>query len=103
MSEDVQRLHWRMKVPDDAASYGVCGDAKTEVSLSWRHEGKERWNEGKNLINLVVTKNFRLVLILICIIKLLGLIYKKGAYEFLLSLASCIKSNAMLLSNNSLI
>jgi len=60
MSEDVQRLHWRMKVPDDAASYGVCGDAKTEVSLSWRHEDKERWNEGKNLINLVVTKNFRL-------------------------------------------
>ena len=79
MSEDVQRLHWRMKVPDDAASYGVCGDAKTEVSLSWRHEDKERWNEGKNLINLVVTKNFRLVLILICIIKLTRINLPKGS------------------------
>jgi len=60
MSEDVRRLHWRMTVPDDAASHGVCGEAKTEVSLTWRQEDREGWNDGKNLINLVVTKNFRL-------------------------------------------
>ena len=60
MSEDLRRLHWTKKVPNDATVTGECGDLSSEVSLEWSEVREDTGEKNHNLINLVITKNNRI-------------------------------------------
>lgn len=60
MSEDLRRLHWTKKVPNEARVTGECGDLASEVSFEWSEAREESGEENFNLINLVITRNNRI-------------------------------------------
>ena len=59
MSEDLRRLHWTKKVPNEARVTGECGDLTSEVSFEWS-EARDTGETNQNLINLVITRNNRI-------------------------------------------
>ena len=60
MSEDLRRLHWTKKVPNEARVTGECGDLTSEVSFEWSEAREDTGETNQNLINLVITRNNRI-------------------------------------------